>query len=83
MRGPSNKTAPTTYVIPEEDLELIKAIQSRCRRQDMSLNNSEVVRAGLAALMGLGDSQFVKRIKALNRLSRGRKSKADHLPNSR
>jgi hypothetical protein len=74
MPGP--RTPKRDFTIPEEDLQLIRDIQSRCRKLDLSLNDSEVVRVGVAALMGLPDKQFLQRISALIRLKRGPTKKA-------
>lgn len=68
-------TKTKTFSIPEADLNLIEEIQSRGRKHDISLNNGEVIRAGLAALIQLPDGQFAKIIKSLNRLKPGRRSK--------
>jgi len=68
------KTPAKTLTLPDTDRELIGEIQSRGRKHDVSLNDSEVVRAGLAALKQISDKQFLQIIKSLIRLKRGRPS---------
>ncbi len=75
-RAKKKKTPTKTFTIPESDLRLMDEIQSRCRKHDLSLNDSEVVRAGFAALFGLRDSQFLARVKAVIKLKPGRSKKA-------
>lgn len=81
MSGP--KTLKKDFTIPEAEFELIRHIQSRCRKLDISLNDSEVVRAGIAALMSLGDVPFRKRVLSLVRLKRGPKNGAPKIPKTR
>jgi hypothetical protein len=70
---PSKKKTPTrTFTMPESDSALIKEIQSRCRKHDLSLNDCEVVRAGIAALLNLPDKQFLQTVKSLAKLKRGK-----------
>ena len=57
--------------IPDEDSLVIREVQRRCQAMDLTLNDSEVVRAGLAALMALPDKQFRQRVTALIKLQRG------------
>src|ERR1043165_6849395 len=72
MSGPSQKSSSKTFIIPDEDQKLLEAIQSRARKADIGVNFSEIVRAGLAALMALPDRQFGKCLTSRRRLPRGR-----------
>jgi len=72
MTRASIKTPRKTFTIPEADLGLIVEIQSRCHGHDLSLNDSEVVLAGIGALMSLKDPEFLRRIKAVVKLKPGR-----------
>jgi hypothetical protein len=65
------KTPKRTFTIPEGDSQLIRDVQRRCRAIDLTLNDSEVVRAGIAALMALPDKQFRQRVESLLKLPRG------------
>lgn len=74
----TKKTPTRTFTIPTADSDLIVKIQSRCRELDLSLNDSEVVRAGLAALMGLQDKKrFSAAVKSVKRLRRGKPPQED------
>lgn len=66
------KTPTRTFTIPKADSRLISEIQSRCRRHDITLNDSEVMRAGIAALMHLPDKKFIRAVNSLVKLKRGR-----------
>jgi hypothetical protein len=64
-------TSRKNFTLTPADLELIKEIQRRARKCDVSLNDSEVVRAAIASLIGLPEPQFNKRVKSVERLARG------------
>ncbi len=66
------KTPSHTFTIPAKEFDMISEIQSRCRKHDLSLNDSEIVRAGFVALMHLADKQFIQAVKSIVRLKRGR-----------
>jgi hypothetical protein len=66
------KTPTRTFTIPTADSDLIVKIQSRCRKLDLELNDSEVVRASLAALVELPDGKFKAAVKSVERLRRGK-----------
>jgi hypothetical protein len=67
----AKKTPTRTFTIPDSDFALIGEIQSRCRRLDLELNDSEVVRTAIASLLKLPDRQFAQAVKSLNKLKRG------------
>jgi len=69
---PKKKTPTRTFTMPESDSKLIKEIQKRCYTHGLSLHDCEVVRAGIAALMGLPDKKFLEVVKSVVRLRRGR-----------
>ena len=69
------KTPKKNFTIPDDELLLIREIQSRCRRLDLSINDSEVVRLGIAALAHLNDKQLMQRLNGLARLKRGPRSR--------
>jgi hypothetical protein len=69
---PKKKTPSRTFTMPDSDFALIGEIQSRCRKLDLELNDSEVVRASVATLLRLPDKDFSRAVKALVRLKRGK-----------
>jgi hypothetical protein len=72
---PRARTPKRDFTIPDDELRLIREIQSRCRKLDLTVNDSEVVRLGIAALVHLNDKQLLQRVKALARLRRGPRSR--------
>jgi hypothetical protein len=77
---PKKKTPSRTFTIPDSEFELISEIQSRCRKLDLELNDSEVVRVGIAALLRLPEKDFVRAVKALVRLKRGKQQESEAEP---
>lgn len=73
MIATNDKTLRRTFTIPEAELKRISETQSRCHKDDLSLNDSEVVRAGLAALVRLKDKEFLAAVKSVKKLPRGRR----------
>jgi hypothetical protein len=71
------KTPTHTFTIPESDSRLMGEIQSRCRKHDISLNDSEVVRAGFHALKSIPDKYFLSAVKSIVKLKRGRHKEED------
>lgn len=71
------KTPTRTFTIPNSDSNLISKIQSRCRKHDITLNDSEVVRAGIAALLSLPNDKFLQAVKGIVKLKRGRQKVED------
>lgn len=70
---PKKKTPSRTFTIPDPEFALISKVQSRCRKLDLELNDSEVVRAAVAALLKLPDKQFAQAVRSLVKLKRGPK----------
>lgn len=66
------KTPTHTFTMPEADFALIGKIQSKCRKHDLTLNDCEVVRAGLHALMQIQDKPFLQAVKSVDKLKRGK-----------
>ena len=63
------------FSLTSDDLQLIEEIKSRARKLDISLNDVEVVRLGLAALSQLSDPQFARIVKSLRKLKPGKQTK--------
>lgn len=66
------KTPSRSFTIPDSEFALIGEVQRRCRKHDLELNDSEVVRAGIAALLRLPDKEFIRAVNSLVRLKRGK-----------
>lgn len=69
---PKSKTPTRTFTMPDSDFALIGEVKKRCRKLDLELNDSEVVRVGIAALLRLSEKDFIKAVNALVRLKRGK-----------
>lgn len=69
---PKKKTPSRTFTIPDSEFALIGEIQRRCRKFDLELNDSEVVRVGIASLLRLSEKDFIRAVKSLVKLKRGR-----------
>lgn len=61
-----------TFTFPQEDYELIAALQTRCLQKATSVNKSELLRAGLHALTLLSDDDLLAQLNALTKLKAGR-----------
>lgn len=68
---PKSKTRTRTFTMPDSDFALIGDVKSRCRKLDLDLNDSEVVRVGITALLRLPEKDFVKAVNGLVKLKRG------------
>jgi hypothetical protein len=66
------KTPTHTFTMPDADFALIGKVQSLCRKHDLTLNDSEVVRAGLHALTRLPNKSFLQTVKSIDKLKRGK-----------
>jgi hypothetical protein len=69
---PKSKTHTRTFTMPDADFALIGDVKRRCRKLDLELNGSEVVRVGIAALLRLPEKDFIKAVNALVKLKRGK-----------
>lgn len=62
-----------TFSMPSGDHELIEQLRIRAAREGRNTNKSEVVRAGLRALVSLAPSQLLELLEGLERVKPGRK----------
>ncbi|NGY05618.1 hypothetical protein [Solimonas terrae] len=61
----------STYSLPPDIGERIDGLRKRAARHDALLNNSEIIRAGIAALEEATDSHFKQLAKSVVRLTPG------------
>jgi hypothetical protein len=61
-----------SFTIPDDEYETISLIKKRCMKAGVSVNKSEVLRAGLAALNGMSDKELAKVFQDLARVKTGR-----------
>ena len=62
-----------SFSFPEEDYALIAALQNRLLALRRMTTKSEILRAGLKALLGLEDAELLAAIEKVERLKVGRK----------
>ena len=65
-----------SITLPSHDYELITAIRSRCLDSRVTINKSEVIRAGLHALNEMSNSELLAVVDSLTKIKTGRPGKA-------
>ena len=63
-----------SFTLPSGDYELITAIRQRCLSSATSINKSEVIRAGLHALMEMSEENLLNLVNNLEKVKTGRPS---------
>ena len=66
------RTVRKNFSFPEEDLLLFEKIQTRCRKANRGLNDSELVRAGLTLLLAAPQDGFINAIDSIVKLKPGK-----------
>lgn len=67
-----SKVIRDSFSLPKDDYVLIKDLQKRCLGLAQSANKSELVRAGLHALVKMSDTELVKLLGRLEKVKTGR-----------
>lgn len=67
-----DKVIRDSFTMPASDYELISQIKSRCLKTGTSVNKSEVLRAGLAALDAMSEKELRAVIGRLTKVKTGR-----------
>ena len=62
-----------SFTMPVVDHELIAMLQKRCMRSAINATKSEILRAGLAALCAMGDTELTDLVGALPKVKTGRR----------
>ena len=61
-----------SFTLPYEDYELIAELRQRCLNSAVNVTKSEVIRAGLHALMNLPDENLLQMMASLTKVKTGR-----------
>lgn len=73
----SNRVIRDSFTLPIDDYELIAAIRERCLDASVSVTKSEVIRAGLQALMAMPDTKLLKQVNNVEKIKPGRPGRKD------
>lgn len=68
----AEKVIRDTFSLPSSDYELIAAIRGKCLKSAVSVTKSEVIRAGLHALLELSDRELLVIFDGLTKVKPGR-----------
>jgi len=69
------KLVRDSFTMPESEYAAIAALKERCLSSGVAARKSEILRAALAGLAGLGDAEVVAAIQALAAIKTGRPAK--------
>lgn len=69
-----NKVIRDSFTMPASYYILMSSLQQRCMREGVSVNKSELLRAGLDALNSMSTNDIVKFVQGLTKLKPGRRS---------
>lgn len=61
-----------SFTLPSRDYELITAVRQRCLNSAVNVNKSEVIRAGLHALMEMREEDLLDLVNNLEKIKTGR-----------
>ena len=61
-----------SFTLPSGDYELIAAVRQRCLKSAININKSEVIRAGLHALMEMPEEALAELVNNLEKVKPGR-----------
>ena len=65
-----------SFTLPTDDYELITTIRERCLDSRVTINKSEVIRAGLHALNEMSNEELLTVVDSLTKIKTGRPGKA-------
>ena len=65
-----------SFTLPSHDYELITTIRERCLDSRVTINKSEVIRAGLHALNEMSNEELLAVVDSLTKIKTGRPGKA-------
>ena len=65
-----------SFTLPSHDYEMITTIRERCLDSRVTINKSEVIRAGLHALNEMSNSELLAVVDSLTKIKTGRPGKA-------
>lgn len=61
-----------SFTLPAEDYELIGSLRQRCLENAVNVSKSELMRAGLHALIQMSDEELVQVTRSLKKVKTGR-----------
>ena len=68
------KVIRDSFTLPYDDYQLIELIKDRALKASVSVNKSEVVRAGLLALQSMPEKDLLIALNSLTKIKSGRRS---------
>jgi hypothetical protein len=68
----ASKVVRDSFTMIEKDYELIPALKERCLKRGVSVNKSQILRAGLNALDNMADEKIIEIINNLAEVKTGR-----------
>ena len=69
------KVIRDSFTLPTDDYELITTIRERCLDNRVTINKSEVIRAGLHALNQMTNEELIAVVESLTKIKTGRPGK--------
>jgi hypothetical protein len=69
---PKERVIRDSFTLPSRDYELIAAIRQRCLSSALNVTKSEVIRAGLHALLEMPEEELVRIVNNLEKVKTGR-----------
>lgn len=66
-----------SFTLPIDDYELITTIRERCLDSRVTINKSEVIRAGLHALNEMSETELLAVVDSLTKIKTGRPGKSE------
>lgn len=69
-----DKVIRDSFTLPYDDYQLIELIKDRALKASVSVNKSEVVRAGLLALQSMSEKDLLITLNSLTKIKSGRRS---------
>lgn len=68
----SSRVVRDSFTMPAQEYEQIAALRERCLKSQISVNKSEILRAGLAALAAMSDGELALALQSLAKVKTGR-----------
>jgi hypothetical protein len=69
---PAARVVRDSFTMPSFDYDLIAAVKQRCLKSGVSVTKSEVLRAGLNALIAMPEGELRRVVEALQKVKTGR-----------
>jgi len=66
------KLVRDSFTIPKAEYEVLAALKARAAKQGQTPKKSELLRAGIMALAGMSEAQFIKSLQAVPAIKTGR-----------